>query len=146
MEQNINDLEQLREISQKFTKTFKYPQLVLLYGDLGSGKSQTVRFMTEALGVAQEMVNSPAYNIIHSYSFSKGEISHIDLYRLKDAEDLESTGFWDVFSTSSLVFIEWADLLKAPLPSSWSRLSLFFKWSEGKRSLKWEWKDKNISL
>ena len=52
---------------------------------------------------------------------SKSIIHHVDLYRLKDDEDLESTGFWDVFSNKEdLVIIEWADRLnQKSLPPNW---------------------------
>ena len=131
---NINDLSHLRTLAHQLVKKFKNPQLVLLQGTLGSGKSQMVRFMCEALGCLE--AHSPAFTLINSY----GEgISHIDLYRLKDREDLESTGFWDVFAHSHLVFIEWADLLEESLPS-WHTLSLVFEFSpDGQRFLKWEW-------
>ena len=133
--ENINDLKNLKSLAHQFIKKFKTPQLVLLQGTLGSGKSQMVKFMCEALDCLEE-AHSPAFTLINSYG--KG-ISHIDLYRLKGREDLESTGFWDVFAHSHLVFIEWADLLEESLPS-WPTLSLVFEFSSaGQRFLKWEW-------
>ena len=132
--ENINRLNRLETLAHHLVKKFKTPQLVLLQGVLGSGKSQMVRFMCEALNCPD--AHSPAFTLINTY---KGGITHIDLYRLKGREDLESTGFWDVFVHSSLVFIEWADLLEEDLPS-WPTLFLNFEFSsEGQRFLKWEW-------
>ena len=132
--ENISHLSDLKSLAQRFVKEFKFPQLVLLQGVLGSGKSQTVRFMCEALGCPD--IHSPAFTLINTY---KKGITHIDLYRLKNKEDLESTGFWDVFVHSHLVFIEWADLLEEDLPD-WSTLFLNFEFSsEGQRLLKWKW-------
>lgn len=132
--ENISRLSQLKALSHKMVKQFKNPQLVLLQGALGSGKSQTVRFMCEALGCSE--VHSPAFTLINTY---EGGITHIDLYRLNNPKDLESTGFWDVFVHSRLVFIEWADLLEESLPS-WPTLFLNFEMSpDGQRFLKWTW-------
>ena len=134
--ENMTRLSHLEALSRRLVKEFKTPQLVLLKGVLGSGKSQMVRFMCEALGCSD--AHSPAFTLINNY---EGGITHIDLYRLKNREDLESTGFWDVFVHSSLVFIEWADLLEESLPS-WPTLFLHFEFSSGgKRLLKWEWSD-----
>lgn len=131
---NISHINNLKDLAHQFIKKFKTPQLVLLQGTLGSGKSQMVKFMCEALGCSE--AHSPAFTLINTYG--KG-ISHIDLYRLEGREDLESTGFWDVFAHSHLVFIEWADLLEESLPS-WPTLSLVFEFSpEGQRFLKWKW-------
>ena len=132
--ENVTRLSQLETLARRLVKEFNTPQLVLLRGVLGSGKSQMVRFMCEALGCSG--VHSPAFTLINTY---KKGITHIDLYRLKDGKDLESTGFWDVFAGSSLVFIEWADLLEESLPP-WPALLLHFEFAaEGQRLLKWEW-------
>lgn len=131
---NISNISNLKILSHQFIKKFQNPQLVLLQGVLGSGKSQIVRFMCEALGCQD--VHSPAFTLINTY---KKGITHIDLYRLKNREDLESTGFWDVFTYSHLVFIEWADLLEEDLPP-WPTLFLNFEFSsDGQRFLKWKW-------
>ena len=56
--ESINDLSHLKDLAHQLVKKFKNPQLVLLQGTLGSGKSQMVRFMCEALGCLE--AHSPA--------------------------------------------------------------------------------------
>ena len=131
--ENISRLRQTEAVAEKLVKKFQYPQLVLLKGEMGSGKTQMVRFMCSALGCRE--VCSPAFTLVNIYSEG---VAHIDLYRLKNREDLESTGFWDLFTSSRLVFIEWADLLKEALPP-WNKLFLSFAFSsDGGRFLKWK--------
>ena len=138
MTEDVSRLEDLKDLAGRLVQEFQYPQLVLLNGAVGSGKTQMVQFMLSALGVFE--APSPAFTLINTHQGIPGEISHIDLYRLKDREDLESTGFWDIFADSRLVFIEWASLLKEPLPP-WRRLILSFELSsQGNRFLKWKWK------
>ena len=76
-------------------------------------------------------VSSPAFTIQHYYP-APIEAYHIDLYRLKTDEDLESTGFWDTFAdTQKLILIEWACRLnKKLLPKNWNYLQLHFDFGE----------------
>ena len=80
--------------------------------------------------VSPQTLGSPAFSIQHVYGSDYGDIHHLDLYRLKDSEDLESTGFWDIFADGEktyLVIIEWADRLNLDcLPLAWNYIKLRF--------------------
>lgn len=89
-------------------------QIILLNGPMGAGKTLWVRECVEALG--GKWVSSPSFAIIQRYATRSLSIDHVDLFRLKDENDLESTGFWDLFdSESGWIFIEWADRLSEKL-------------------------------
>ncbi len=112
---------------------FKDWQVVLLCGSLGAGKTTLVRFLLKNLG---HQALSPAFAVCHTY---QGElvVHHLDLYRLKNDEDLESTGFWDIFQKGSAkrrwVLIEWADRLKWDfLPPGWHYICVRLKFSLNK--------------
>jgi tRNA threonylcarbamoyladenosine biosynthesis protein TsaE len=118
-------LSELKPWLNKLTPLFSKKQLILLTGDLGAGKTQWVRSLLECLG--SEEVSSPTYGLIHEYSVQGlKNVFHIDLYRLKDEEDLESSGFWDLFSMDEgLILVEWANRLDSSLfPLHWSRWEL----------------------
>lgn len=102
-------------------------RILLLDGPMGAGKTQFTRFLLEALG-GDETV-SPSFAIHNQYSTSRGPVDHIDLYRLENEDDLESTGFWDLFSASQgLIIIEWAERLPAgSLPRTWQKTHLKFE-------------------
>jgi tRNA threonylcarbamoyladenosine biosynthesis protein TsaE len=95
------------------------PCVVLLSGDLGAGKTQLVRWVLAELGVSEAM--SPTFAIYHRYQSASGLVDHADLYRLKSAEDLESSGFWDLLlEPRGLLFVEWADRLPMDVwPRHW---------------------------
>lgn len=94
-------------------------EILLLEGDVGAGKTQLVRFLLAELGSLETY--SPTFAIHHRYMTSRGGVDHVDIYRLTDEDDLESTGFWELFSAKEgLIIIEWADRLNWDvLPRDW---------------------------
>jgi tRNA threonylcarbamoyladenosine biosynthesis protein TsaE len=60
-------------------------------------------------------------------------VDHVDLYRVKNDEDLETSGFWDLFSQPmGLVFVEWSDRLPSEVwPRNWLHLKIQLKKIEG---------------
>lgn len=127
----LNSLQESKAWAFEFAKEFKRPCVVLLDGDLGAGKTQVVRFFLEALKVKN--VASPTFAIHHEYRSPDGAIDHVDLYRVKSDDDLEATGFWDLFTKSDgLVFVEWANRLPSDVwPQSWRRIQIDLKKVEG---------------
>ncbi len=123
----LKTLADLNLLALSLIPELKPRQIVLLSGPVGSGKTQFVRFLLVALGSSE--VSSPSFAIHHSYSTARGSVEHIDLYRLQSADDLESTGFWDLFAEAQgLVFIEWADRLdEDQLPLTWPKIKLQMK-------------------
>lgn len=101
-------------------------QIILLQGEMGAGKTQSVLWLAERLGAHDAASPSFALHNIYAIGGDQPVIDHFDLFRLRDDEDLESTGFWDVFSKSEgLVIIEWPERLSIDeLPPNWSLLSV----------------------
>lgn len=125
---DIADLEALRVYAHGLIKRLHERQILLLNGPVGAGKTQLTRLLLEELGCDETV--SPSYAIHNQYSTPRrGEVDHIDLYRVESEDDLESTGFWDLFSQpEGLVIIEWADRLKpGTLPRSWKMLKIDFE-------------------
>ena len=134
---DITDIKKLKQLSLHLADLLAPAHIVLLEGPLGAGKTQMIRFMVEALGVKEQGISSPAFSLINVYKNSKDrDIYHLDLFRLNTPEELESTGFWDIFSSPSIVFIEWADKLqKKELPFDWKKLSLKFQFTDKNQRL-----------
>ena len=81
--------------------------VVLLYGDLGAGKTAFVRGMAQGLGAPPEDVSSPTFTIVQEYS-GRATLYHVDLYRLEPAE-IDDLGLEELVSGDGVVAIEWAD-------------------------------------
>lgn len=88
--------------------------VVMLIGELGSGKTTFVRGVAQGAGLAPHVVSSPTFIVIQEYVGAM-TLAHVDLYRLEQARELADTGFADYLNGEFVVLIEWADRL----PAAW---------------------------
>jgi len=102
--------EETREAGRNLAEGLKTGDVVLLYGDLGAGKTTFVKGMASALGIAEREIISASFTIIAEYE-SNPPLYHIDLYRLERPEDLEAVGLYEYLGSDGIAVVEWADRL-----------------------------------
>ena len=85
-----------------------------LYGDLGAGKTQFVKGICEGFNV-QEVVNSPTFTIVNEYHGTL-PVFHIDLYRMKNVEEILNIGFDEYIEAGGVCLVEWAEKLDGIIP------------------------------
>lgn len=90
--------------------------VLALIGPLGVGKTVLVRGIAAGLGVSPDSVSSPTFILAHEYQASPS-LFHLDLYRLKTAEEADAMGLQDYFIAQSATAIEWADRFPDLLPA-----------------------------
>src|SRR3981189_3451671 len=85
------------------------PKLIVLRGDLGTGKTTLVKGIAAALGAAnEEDVTSPTFTLVHEYSGPKVRLYHLDLYRLETERELATLGLEGMAEApDALVLVEW---------------------------------------
>jgi tRNA threonylcarbamoyladenosine biosynthesis protein TsaE len=106
---------------REFAKRLNAPVLVLLSGDLGSGKTTVTKGIVAALGAAREEdVTSPTFTLLHEYGATGAQVYHGDLYRIESFEDFETLGMEDVFAKPAVVILEWSE--KFPLKTEWPQI------------------------
>jgi tRNA threonylcarbamoyladenosine biosynthesis protein TsaE len=92
------------------------PVLLFLRGELGAGKTTVARSLLHALGV-RGTVRSPTYTLVETYEARGLQCAHVDLYRLRDATELEDLGLRDLLAPGYLVLIEWPERGAGWLPT-----------------------------
>src|SRR5215472_9521558 len=113
--------EETIQWGREFAKRLKAPVLMLLTGDLGTGKTTLTKGLVSGLGAAAEDdVTSPTFTLVHVYGRpleDKAKVYHADLYRIESFHDFETLGLEDMFATPAVAILEWSE--KFPLPSPW---------------------------
>jgi tRNA threonylcarbamoyladenosine biosynthesis protein TsaE len=109
---------------RKLAEKLKPPALVLLSGELGSGKTTLTKGIVAGLQAAgEDEVTSPTFTLVHEYGSGK-KVYHGDLYRIESFHDFETLGLEDVFAQPAILILEWSEKfpLKAPGPQFRLRL------------------------
>jgi tRNA threonylcarbamoyladenosine biosynthesis protein TsaE len=109
--------------------------VVLLYGNLGSGKTAFVRGLAEGLGVPREDVSSPTFTLVQEYRGGRLPLFHVDLYRLDDPREVDDLGLEEI-AEDGVLAIEWAEKLgdarlKPSRDTEPSRYSVSIHYGEG---------------
>ena len=106
------------EVGRKVAHLLNPPQLLLLRGDLGTGKTTLVKGIAQALDAAEpDEVTSPTFTLLHEYDGTLHgkpvKLYHIDVYRLEGERQLETLGLDELLAPNALVLVEWGDKFKS---------------------------------
>jgi tRNA threonylcarbamoyladenosine biosynthesis protein TsaE len=103
-------------IAERLGRAFSGGEVVLLHGDLGSGKTVFVRGLARGLGLDPEEVASPTFVLLTTYP-GRLALHHADLYRLSGKGDERELGLEELPGPAGVLAIEWAERLSdAPWP------------------------------
>jgi tRNA threonylcarbamoyladenosine biosynthesis protein TsaE len=106
------------EVGRKLAELLTPPQLLILRGDLGTGKTTLVKGIAQALDAADpDEVTSPTFTLVHEYDGQrKGKpvkLFHLDVYRLEGERQLETLGLDELLTPDALVLVEWGEKFKS---------------------------------
>lgn len=127
------DAESTIAFARGYAKTLKAGDVVLLYGDLGAGKTTFCKGLAEGLGVDDEIL-SPTYAYMNDYG---GVFYHYDCYRLSSGAQAEGLGLCDYFYAGGVCAVEWAENIASVLPPDCKKVTIR-KLADGKREIIYE--------
>lgn len=136
--QRLPNAEATRQFGVELGRSLPQGSILLLNGDLGSGKTTLVQGIGEGLGIVEPIV-SPTFTLINEYIHGRLPLYHLDLYRLEpaDVEALNLETYWDDQETPlGVVAIEWPERLPY-LPGSYLNILLTHA-PDGSRLVQWD--------
>lgn len=105
MRYEVNSLLKTDELATTFAKSLNGNEIILLNGELGAGKTTFTKSLAKALGV-NDIVTSPTFAFMKEY-FGKYKISHYDMYRAENQDELFELGIYDNLTEQGIAVIEW---------------------------------------
>jgi tRNA threonylcarbamoyladenosine biosynthesis protein TsaE len=93
---------------ERLARSLSPGDVILLYGELGAGKTAFVRGLARGIGGQPDEVSSPTFTLIQEYASPRGTLYHVDLYRLEPGE-VDDLGLEELAGGDGIVAIEWAE-------------------------------------
>ena len=113
-------INQLKEVSVKVKEKIK-TNIVLISGEMGVGKTTLIKEILISMKVI-ENVSSPTFSIINEYITGQNKIVyHMDLYRLKNINEIEGIGLFEYLESGNLCIIEWGDMIEKLIDSKYDK-------------------------
>lgn len=105
MRYTVNSLYETEELATTFAESLSGNEIILLNGELGAGKTTFTKSLAKALGVT-DIVTSPTFAFMREY-YGKYKISHYDMYRAENQDELFELGIYDNLTEPGIAIIEW---------------------------------------
>ena len=109
------------DFAKNYAKNLKHGDIIVLSGELGSGKTKFVQGVLENFNL-QDEISSPTFTIVNEYNSDTVNIYHFDVYRLEDSDEFFAIGGEEYFS-KGICLIEWGELIEDILPKPYTKIS-----------------------
>ena len=106
--------------AENFAKELNQGDIIVLSGELGSGKTKFVQGVLRHFGLEEE-ISSPTFTIVNEYSSSSANIYHFDVYRLENADEFYAMG-GDEYFEKGICLIEWGEMIEDILPTPYTKI------------------------
>ena len=111
----IHDEEEMLVLGAKLAKACRRATIIYLRGELGAGKTTLVRGFMRGMGY-KAPVKSPTYTLVEPYDVAEWHLYHLDLYRIREAEELAYLGLRELQDRNVVVLVEWPERGEGFLP------------------------------
>ena len=110
--------QELAYLGGRMAQLLQPGDFLALDGDLGAGKTLFTQGLAQGLEVAEE-ISSPTFTIIHEYESGRLPLYHMDVYRIKQPEEMYDLGYEEYFYGNGITVVEWAQLIAELLPEEY---------------------------
>ena len=107
--------------AKNFAKQLKIGDIIILTGELGSGKTKFTEGILSYFGLESE-ISSPTFTIVNEYHAKDFPIYHFDVYRLEDIDEFYAMG-GEEYLEQGVCLIEWGELIEPILPKSYYKIT-----------------------
>ncbi|HIT70651.1 MAG TPA: tRNA (adenosine(37)-N6)-threonylcarbamoyltransferase complex ATPase subunit type 1 TsaE [Candidatus Scatovivens faecipullorum] len=121
MEIISNSENETIELGKKIAQKLKKGDIIVLTGELGSGKTKLTEGILTYFGLQNE-ISSPTFTIVNEYDTNKFKIFHFDVYRLSDVDEFYAIGGEEYFE-QGVSIIEWGEMIKEALPEKFINIT-----------------------
>lgn len=118
----VHQEEETRKLAKEFAKQLTKQDVVVLTGDLGTGKTKFTEGILSYFD-AEDQISSPTFTIVNAYETKQMPIYHFDVYRLEDEEEFYAMGGEEYFG-KGLCLIEWGERIQDCLPPSYIQVTI----------------------
>lgn len=107
--------------AKNFASKLHKGDIIVLSGELGSGKTKFVQGILENFGLENE-ISSPTFTIVNEYCNDLVNIYHFDVYRLSDTDEFYAMG-GDEYFANGICLIEWGEMIESILPEHYTKIT-----------------------
>ena len=125
IELRTDAVESTRAVAHAIAELARAGDLVLLVGEMGSGKTAFAQGFAVGLGI-HDAVTSPTFTLVRSYDGGRLLLHHLDVYRLDRMAEVEDLAIGELLEDRSVTLIEWGDAVVAALPADYLEVRLAF--------------------
>lgn len=116
-----NNEKETKDIGFNLASKLREKTVVILIGDLGSGKTKLVEGFLSFFGLEEE-ISSPTFTIVNEYSKNDLNIYHFDLYRLENLDEFYAIGGTEYFN-NGICLIEWGEMIE-PILTQYIKINI----------------------
>ena len=117
----LNSEKETIEFGKKIAENLKVGDVIVLTGDLGSGKTKLTEGILTYFGLQNE-ISSPTFTIVNEYQTENFPIYHFDVYRLSDSDEFLNIGGEEYFE-KGVCIIEWGEIIEDVLPEKYTKIT-----------------------
>ena len=116
-----NSEKETIELGKKIAKNLQKGTVIVLTGDLGSGKTKLTEGILTYFGL-QDEISSPTFTIVNEYNTENLDIFHFDVYRLTEIDEFIAIGGEEYFERGASI-IEWGEIIEELLPKDYIKVT-----------------------